>query len=721
MNRIALAMVVCAACGASTGMPPAPSPTQPSARQEYPSTRRGDFVDQRHGLRIADPYRWLEEDTPETRGWIDAQNRATDGLLGATEGRASMRERLSQLMRFPRVGLPVQRKGRVFWTESDGKKEQRVVMTAASLDAPARALLDPNEISTDGRLAFAGISVSEDGKRVAYGLAAGGGDWTSWRVREVDSGKDLPEVLEHTKYYRPHFTRDGRAIIYSRFPAPPAGKALLAQDRNHKVYRHQLGTPVERDQVLYQRPDQPSWQFSPTVTRDGRYLVITMGDGQVGDSNKEQIAVLDLDRPRARPTLLIDRYEEEYLFVGNEGPVMFFQTTLGAERKRVIAIDLRKPGRDHWREVVPQGNSAIEDVSLVGGQLLVTTLVDAHGAVTAFDLEGKKLRDLTLPGVGSVFGFGGGPRDRETTFLFTSYTVPGTVYRYDLATGQSRAWKAPRVAFDPTQFETKQVFFRSKDGTRVPMFITGRKGLPLDGQNPAIMTGYGFGGVSSTPAFRAAFVAWLERGGLFVEVNIRGGGEYGTPWHQAALRERRQVGVDDFLAAAEWLASSGHSSHAKVGAIGYSGGGLLVGAAVVQRPELFGAVVPVVGVHDLMRFHLFGQGAGWQADMGSPDDPVQARALLAMSPLHNVRPGHTYPPMLIVTSDHDVRVAPLHSYKFAAALQAAQGGPAPILLRVQTMSGHGGGSMLSQSIEQNAEILSFFAARLGLGPKVPEA
>jgi prolyl oligopeptidase len=719
MKRSWMVSMLLIGCGSSGGVQPGSSPAKPvqeavgAPQPPYPATRRAETAEEKHGVRVPDPYRWLEEDGPETRAWIAAQNRATDEALATIDGRQAMKDRVAQLMRREWVGLPIRRGARFFWVHGDGKNEQPVLLTASSPDAPPKVLLDPNQISTDGSLAFAGYSPSENGRLVAYGLATGGGDWTTWRIRDVATGADLPEKLEFAKYYRPRFTRDGKAIIYSRFPAPPEGKEILAQDRNHKVLLHRLGTPVEKDIVLFERPDQPTWQFDPTVTRDGRYLVITMGDGQVGDSSKEQVAVLDLDRPGARPTMLIDRYEEEYLFVGNDGPRMFFKTTLGAERKRIIAIDVRKPAREGWEEVVPQGASPIENATVAGGQLLVTTLVDAHSAVTAYGLDGKKLREIALPGIGTVFGIAGGPRDPEATFHFTSFTVPGTVYRCDLRTGATRPWKAPRVPFDPSLFETKQVFFPSKDGTKVPMFITARKGLPLDGENPAIMTGYGFGGISSTPAFNPADIAWLERGGISVVVNIRGGGEYGTPWHHAALRERRQVGVNDFLAAAEWLARSKHTSSRKLGAIGYSGGGSLVGAAVVQRPDLFGAVVPVVGVHDMMRFHLFGQGAGWQADMGSPDDPVQGKALLALSPLHNVRPGTAYPPVLVVTSDHDVRVAPHHSYKFAAALQWAQAAPARILLRVQTMSGHGGGSMLSQAIEQQAEILSFFSARLG--------
>ena len=411
---------------------------------------------------------------------------------------------------------------------------------------------------------------------------------------------------------------------------------------------------------------------------------------------------------------LIDTYDAEYVFLGNDGPVFYFITTLGADHKRIIAIDTRHPARDRWQEIIAEGKNAIENASLVGHQLIVTTLQDAHHAVAAYDLRGKKLRDVELPGIGSALGFGGGPDARETYYAFVGFTAPGAVYRHDLATGKTALWKAPRVAFDPAAFETTQVFFPGKDGTRVPMFVTAKKGLAHDGANPTLLTAYGFGGVSSTPRFNPTLIPWLEHGGVSVVVNIRGGGEYGEAWHNAARRAHRQVAYDDFEAAGDFLVASKITSPAHLGATGGSGGGMLVAGALMQRPDLFAAVVPIAGVHDLLRFHLFGQGAGWQGDLGSIDDPAEFAALRATSPLHNVRPGTRYPAVLLITSDHDVRVAPLHSYKLAAALQAAQAGPAPVVLRVETESGHGGGSTRTQAIEQTSEIYAFFAAHLGL-------
>jgi prolyl oligopeptidase len=707
----------------------APAPALPPARTglRYPPAPTGDVVDTHHGVAIADPYRWLEDmASAETRQWVGAENALTDTYLGGLADRDALRRRITELVRHEAFGRPVRRGARYFWTHSDGTQDQPVVLTATGPDAAPSVLLDPSAISTDGSLAFAGLAIAARGDRIAYGLSIGGGDWQIWRVRDVATGKDLPDELDHIKYYRPAFTRDGTGVYYSRFPAPPPGKELVETDHDCKLYFHRIGTPVASDTVVYERPDHPTWQFDLAVTRDGRYLVITTGDGQVGDRGVELVSFLDLERPGQTPTPgkpaapapLVDTYDAEYLFLGSDGPVFYFETTLGAARKRIIAIDTRHPGRDRWQEIVPEGRHAIEDASLVGRQLIVTTLEDAHHAVAAYDLRGRKLRDVELPGIGSASGFDGGPDARETFYAFTGFTTPGAVYRYDLATGKAALWKAPRVAFDPSSFETTQVFFPGKDGTQVPMFLTAKKGLPRDGSRPTILTAYGFGGISWTPQFDPPLIAWLERGGAFALVNIRGGGEYGEAWHNAARRAHRQVAYDDFLAAGDWLVANQITSTVHLGATGTSAGGMLVAGALVQRPDRFAAVVPIAGVHDLLRFHRFGQGAGWQGDLGSIDDPTEFAALRATSPLHNVRPGTRYPAVLIVTSDHDVRVAPLHSYKLAAALQAAQAGAAPVVMRVETESGHGGGSTRTQAIEQASEIYAFFAANLGM-PRAP--
>ena len=700
---------------APAAQPPPPPPPPVHARPSYPHARTGDVTDTFHGVTVADPYRWLEDmGSPEVRQWVGDENALTDSYLAALPGREALHQRIAELISFESFRAPTRRGGRYFWVHGDGKHNQPTVWTAAALDAAPSLVLDPNAISTDGSLAFAGLSIGHSGKRLAYGLSIGGGDWQTWRLRDVATTRDLPDELAHIKYYRPELTRDATGVYYSRFPPPPPGKELTETDHDCKIYFHKVGTPAGRDTVVYERPDHPTWQFEPIVTRDDRYLVIITGDGQVGDRGVELVSYLDLQRPGSKPVALIDQYDAEYRFLGNDGPVFYFVTTLGAANKRVIAIDIRRPARERWQEVIAEGPNAIQGASLVGHQLIITTLQDAHHAVAAYDLHGKKLRDVELPGIGSAPGFGGGPDDKETFYTFAGFTMPGAVYRYDLATGTSTPWKSPQVAFDPSSFETTQVFFPGKDGTKVPMFITAKKGLPHDGGNPTILTAYGFGGISSTPRFDAARVAWLERGGVYALVNIRGGGEYGEAWHLAARREHRQVAYDDFLAAGDWLVANKITSPPHLGATGASGGGMLVAGALMQRPDLFGAVLPHAGVHDLLRFQLFGQGAGWQGDLGTIENPAEFAALRATSPLHNVRAGTHYPAVLLTTADHDVRVAPLHSYKLAAALQAAQAGAAPILLRVETASGHGGGTTRTQAIDQQSERYAFFAAQLGL-------
>jgi prolyl oligopeptidase len=679
----------------------------------YPPARRSPVQETYFGTAVADPYRWLEAmDSAETRAWVQAENQMTDRYLAEIPGIEQLRARVAEIRQYPTYKAPLRRGGRYFWVYRDGHSSQAVVSSATTLSGEPSVVLDPNAISTDGSLAFTHMTISDDGKWLAYGIAQGGGDWHNWHVRNVATGKDLPEQLPYIKYYDPVFSHDGRGLYYSRFPAPTAGAELTEPDHDHRLYFHRLGTPVADDVVVFARPERPTEQFQPDVSRDGRYLVITIGDGEVGDRGVEQIAYLDLTRPGAKPTMLVANYDAEYVFAGSAGPVLYFLTTFGAANKKVIAFDSRNPSAEA-KVIIPEGKLAIQAAKVVGKQLLVTFMQDAHSTCAAFALDGRKLRDITLPGLGSVFDFEGD--EHEAFNSFASFTEPPTVFRYDLASGTSSLWKPPQVAFEPAAFETKQVFFPSKDGTKIPMFVTAKKGLPLDGSHPTLLTAYGFGGVPNLPFFRASNVAWIERGGVSVLVNIRGGGEYGEDWHKAAWREHRQTGFDDFVAAGQWLIDNKYTSREHLGAVGTSGGGLLVAAVTMQRPDLFGACVPIACVHDLLRFPLFGEGAGWQGDLGSPaGSPSEFAFLASISPLHQVRAGVKYPPIFVVTADHDVRVAPLHSYKFAASLQAAQAGPGRIALRVETQSGHGGGSTPAQRATQDTEVLAFFARNLGL-------
>jgi prolyl oligopeptidase len=668
----------------------------------YPAATRGELAD--------DPYRWLEQmDSPQTATWVAAENHLTDATLAGLPGKADIHGQLATLYSRETVYPPVHRGEHYLWSKQDAEHDQGIVLVASKLDGAATTLLDPSEFAKDGSLQLAGWAPSQDGVLVTYGLASGGGDWTRWRFRDVATGKDLPDELPDAKYYMPAFTGDHKSVYYSRFPTPAKGKELTETDHDCKVYLHQLGTPVAQDRVVYERPDQPTWQFDPSTTRDGKYLVIAIGDGEVGDSSKEQIAILDLATPGAAFKSIVDNFAAEYVFLGSRGSGLFFETNTGAPNKKIVMADAGS-----WRDIVPAGDHAIETATLAGDQLLVTELVDAHTTVVAYNVNGTKLRDVDLPGIGAAYALRGDPEGSEAFYYYTSFTTPGTTYRLDLATGKSTPWRDSPLGFDASAFETKQVFFPSKDGTKIPMFITAKKGLALDGSHPTLMYGYGGFGSSSLPRFDPKVLAWVDRGGVAVTVNIRGGGEYGDAWHHAAWREHEQVKLDDFAAAAEWLIANKWTSAAHLGMYGYSGGGQLVGAVLVQRPELFGAVAPIAGALDLLRFHLFGQGAGWQDELGHPDVPTEAAWLRRISPLHNVHAGTHYPATYIVTSDHDVRVPPLHSYKFAAAMQAAQGAAAPILLRVDTESGHGGGGLKSQEIDQNTELLVFFAKYLGL-------
>jgi len=727
-----------AGCASTPPPPPAPLPpppapvastpvAAPAPAWTYPPARPGDVVEEHHGVKVPDPYRWLEAlDAKETRDWVTAENQLTDSYVAKLPGRDAFRARLAELTSAESYGALRHRGSHYFWVHNSGKQDQSVLFTSDRLDGTATVLLDPNALSANGSLAFAGFTTTRDGTRIAYGLSDGGGDWQKWHVRNVapshagaapaDAGGDAPDVLPYVKYYSPSFTRDGKGIYYSRFPAPAAGKELSETDHDCKVYFHALGTPAEKDVVVYERPDHPTWQFDPWVTPDGHYLAITIGDGEVGDRRQEQLVYIDLTKPSAKPVALVDVFEAEYELLGNDGPVFYVETSLDAPNKRILAIDTRSPARSAWKEIVPGGTNAIEAATLAGHQLFVTTLQDAQSAVAAYDLKGKKIRDVSLPGIGTVHGFSGLPDDKEIYYSFTSFLTPGSVYRYDVKTGTSTLWKKPAIPFDATAFETKQDFYPSKDGTKIPLFLTAKKGVPLDGANPVLLTGYGGFGISMTPSFSTTYIAWLEQGGVLAQANLRGGGEYGEAWHQAGTKTHKQVVFDDFIAAGEWLVANKYTSKEKLGILGGSNGGLLIGAVLTQRPDLFAAAAPLSGVLDMLRFPLFGQGAGWEGDYGTPENAEEFKALYAYSPVHNAHPGTHYPATLVVTADHDVRVAPLHSYKFAAALQAAQAGDAPVLLRVETTSGHGGGTTRSSQIDQRADLLAFFLQNLG-GPR----
>jgi prolyl oligopeptidase len=685
---------------------------QPGERLPYPESRRCDQVDVYHGVPVADPYRWLEDlDSDETRAWVEAQNRVTAAWLRAIPQREEIRQRLTEIWNFERYGMPVKEGGRYFFVRNDGLQNQGVLYVMEDLEGPARVLLDPNELSPDGTVALAAWSVSPDGRRVAYGLASGGSDWQEWRVRDVGSGRDLPDHLRWVKFSTVAWTHDAAAIFYSRYAEPRVGRPLEETNFFQQLYCHRLGTPQSEDELVHHRPDDGEMGFLPAITRDGRYLIIQVWKGTESENG---ILYKDLQAPGSPVVHLLPDFDSSYLFAGNDGPLFRFHTDLGAPRGRVIEIDVRDPSRDRWREIVPEAEETLESVTTVCGRLVACYLKDAHARVRLFEASGRPVRDLELPGLGSVTGFAGRLGDPETFYCFTGYTTPSTIFRYDVETGESRMFRQPRVDFDPDDFETRQVFVESRDGTRVPMFLTHRKGLELDGSNPVYLYGYGGFNTSMTPTFGVPNLVWMERGGVYAVANLRGGGEYGEGWHQAGSKLRKQNTFDDFRAAAEWLVASGYTSPERLAIAGFSNGGLLTAAAMIQSPDLFGAVVIGVGVLDMLRFPKFTIGWGWVSDYGSPDDPEEFEVLYSYSPYHNLRPGAAYPPTLIITADHDDRVVPAHSFKFAAALQHAQGGDAPALIRIEPRAGHGNGKPVSKLIEEAADELSFLVEALGL-------
>ena len=687
------------------------------AAVKYPATTRTNQVDTYHGTVVPDPYRWLEDDhAPATKSWVEDQNKVTFAYLQQIPQRDAIKRRLTKLWNYERFGVPFKEGGRYFISKNDGLQNQGVLYTMASLDGELKLLLDPNKLSTDGTVALSSFAVSDDGNLLAYGLSTAGSDWQEWKVRDVRTGEDLSDRLQWVKFSGASWTKDGRGVFYSRYDEPNEASKLTKANYFHKLYFHRLGTPQSEDRLVYHRPDHKDWGFHGSVTDDGRYLIITVSQGT---DPKNRIYYQDLSAPAATVVELLDDFDASYGFIENDGPVFWFLTDLNAPRGRVIAIDVTKPARANWKELIPQAAEKLQTVSVLNDQFTADYLKDAHSQVKVFDLTGRFIRDVQLPGIGTVGGFGGKRTDRETFYVFTSYTTPGTIYRHDLTTGVSTVFRAPKVDdFDPTAYETSQVFYQSKDGTRVPMFITHKKGLKLDGKNPTLLYGYGGFGNSLTPAFSVSSVVWMEMGGVYAVPNLRGGGEYGEEWHLAGTKLKKQNVFDDFIAAAEWLIAHHYTSSAKLAISGGSNGGLLVGACLTQRPELFGAALPAVGVMDMLRFHKFTIGWAWTSDYGSADNADEFKALYAYSPYHNLKPGVKYPATLVTTADHDDRVVPAHSFKFAARLQECQAGKNPTLIRIETRAGHGAGKPTTKVIEEAADKTAFLVHELKMKPAV---
>ena len=679
----------------------------------YPATRTVDQQDTYHGATVADPYRWLEDaNSAETADWVKAQNQLTQGYLAQIPGRDAIKARLTKLWNYERFSVPFKEGGRYFYSRNDGLQNQSVLYTMKSLADMPRLLLDPNTLAADGTVALAGLAVSPNGKYLAYSTAASGSDWNEIKVRDIESGRDVADHIKWVKFSRTAWLHDGSGFFYSRYDEPTEAGKLAAVNYFQKLYFHKMGTPQSADTLVYDRPDNKDWGFSAEVTEDGRFLVITASQGT---ENKNRVFYKDLKQKDGKVVGLLEDFDAAYNFVGNDGNVFYFHTERNAPRGRIVAIDVRKPAVLSWKQVVPESGSTLISASLVNNQLLVDYLSDAHSLVKVFDLRGKPLHDIDLPGLGTASGFSGKRTDTETFYAYTSFTTPSTIYRHDLKSNKSSVYRQPKVDFDPAAYETRQEFYTSHDGTRVPMFIVARKGIKYDGNNPTYLYGYGGFNVSLTPTFSVANLAWLEMGGVYVMANLRGGGEYGEQWHEAGTKLKKQNVFDDFIGAAEWLVANKVTSPAKLSIGGGSNGGLLVGAAMTQRPDLFAAAIPQVGVLDMLRFHKFTIGWAWTSDYGSSDNADEFKALVKYSPLHNLKKGACYPATMITTADHDDRVVPAHSFKFAAAAQAAQAGQpgaAPILIRIDSKAGHGAGKPTTKQIEEVADRWGFLTRAL---------
>lgn len=702
-----LAVMTLVSCGPVRPTPPPLS---------YPPTAKGDVVDTYHGTQVPDPYRWMEDlDSKAVADWVAAQNAVTDPYLAALPLRTALNARLTELWNYQRVGLPATEAGTYFYAKNTGLQRQSVIYRRSGLEAEPVVALDPNVISPDGTTSLAQYAPSPDAAHLAYALSEGGADWQTLKVRHLESGADLADEVKWMRFSGLSWTKDSKGFFYSRYPEPPKNKVLEAALSGQALYYHRIGTPQSDDVLVYERKDLASWLINGLVTEDGRYLLITMAEGS-GNQNRLYYADLGQGRsPNVKAAVrpLIESDDAEYAPIGNRGSVLFLRSDKDAPNRRVIAVDITSPAPSSWKTIVPEQKEALESVALIGGRIVAQYLVDVQSRLKLFALDGTAEGDITLPGVGTVAGLGGREDAPTIWYGFSAPLTPSTVYRYDPETRQSQAFEAPTSPIDASRYETRALFATSKDGTRVPFFMTARKDLPTDGSNPTMLYGYGGFSISTTPTYRADIPAWLELGGVWVTVSMRGGAEYGEAWHQAGMLDRKQNVYDDFIAVAEHLIAEKITSPARLGVMGGSNGGLLVGAVVNQRPDLYAVALPAVGVMDMLRYERFTGGRFWVGEYGSAQNATQFPFLIKYSPVQNVKPGTCYPATLVTTADHDDRVVPSHSFKYAAALQAAQSCPRPTLIRVEVSGSHGY-RPTDKLIAERADQWAFAAEAMGI-------
>jgi prolyl oligopeptidase len=694
---------------------PIPAANSASQALAYPKAHKVEQVDDYFGTMVNDPYRWMEDvDSPEVTEWIEQENRLTRGILDNVPGREAMQQRLMDLINFERYTAPVRKGTRYFYSHNSGLQNQNVLYWTEGLDGEPNVLLDPNTMSADGTVAINALSISDDGRFAAYSIADAGSDWVKWHVREVATGEDLPDIVAWSKFSSASWLKDGTGFFYEGYD-PPQGDALKAANYFHKIFFHKLGTPQSEDLLVFDRPDDKEMNVGAAVTDDGRYLIIYETKGS---SPNNQLSIKDLQRADAPAVKIADTSDAVYSPIDNDGTRFWVHTTFQAPNGRVVEIDLEQPGREHWKTIIPESESHLDSVSMIDDTLIANYLADAQSMVELHTRNGALIERLVLPAIGTAAGFAGKRTETETFYQFSNFTTPATIYRLDMKTRRSTIYRQPRLKFDPAQYETKQIFYISKDGTRVPMFLSHKKGLKFDGSNATLLYGYGGFNISLRPEFSSGNLLWMEMGGVYAQPSLRGGGEYGEAWHQAGTKLVKQNVFDDFIAAAEWLIANKYTSAPKLAISGGSNGGLLVAACEIQRPDLFGAALAAVGVMDMLRFDKFTIGWAWKTDYGAPsEDEAEFHAIYRYSPLHNLREGVAYPATLITTADHDDRVYPAHSFKFAAAMQAAQTGLKPILIRIETRAGHGGGMPLTKRVELVVDQFTFLRQQLHMQPR----
>jgi prolyl oligopeptidase len=678
---------------------------------EYPKTQKTDVTDTYFGKTVPDPYRWLEDDNSEqTAKWVQSQNKVTQEYLSKIPYRQQIKERLTKLWNYPRIGVPSLEGNHYFFFKNDGTQNQSVLYIQNSLDDEPRVFLDPNKLSTDGTVALGEYNVSKDGKYFAYAVSKAGSDWSEIYVKETESGVQLNDKIEWVKFSGISWKDDG--FYYSRYDEPVGGGKLTSKNEYHKVYYHKLGEPQSNDKLIYKNDNYPLRNYYVFTTEDEKFLILSESESTSGNS----LYIKDLSSPSSEFVLIAQGFDNEYGVIHNVGKNFFIMTNYNAPRNCVVEVDLAQPDKKNWKVIIPEKEEVLQSVYVSGGKFIAQYMKDATSKAIVLEHTGKVLYDMQLPGIGTLAGFSSKDKETQAFFSFTSFTSPSTIYKYDVNSNKSEVLYESQLNFDNTQYESKQVFYTSKDGTKVPMFIVHKKNIKLDGSNPVYLYGYGGFNVSMTPSFSVSRLVFLENGGVFAMANLRGGGEYGEKWHKAGTKLQKQNVFDDFIAAAEYLIDQKYTSPKKIAIAGGSNGGLLVGACMTQRPDLFGVALPAVGVMDMLRFHKFTIGWAWTTDYGSSENEEEFNYLLGYSPLHNLRKETCYPPTLITTADHDDRVVPAHSFKFAATLQEVQSCDNPTLIRIETNAGHGAGKPLSKMIEETADVWSFTMYNLEMIP-----